>query len=451
MTRFGRSRWSLLALATAVVCLGGDVRAWSTTGPNGAWVRSPAALDEAWSILLPRAEAGEPRAEIMSRDLAELGEGAAETLAAILFGDVEEPEVDYVVHRLAIDRRVDIVLDALKRLPAASAVAGVRARVESKPSIDRTLFGARMLGRVGGMEALAVLETMAPTLDDMQWQRPFVQTVFEEALSASIRSDPRAVRQLAEALVRCEPRCAPSFARALGATQLPFVVPVLLRVIGRNRDLDLCAMHELARFGDRGDFGPALGDLARLRSYCEGSDAGLKRAAACALAKLGDEEAIGPLIAMLDSRDALSVSITESSLKQLTGVALGKNSRDWNAWLQRETSWYETEFQVLQDDLASEDDVRIATAVRALASHRVYRHQAALAVRPLLQHAGAETQARVCTALGMYGSSRALPWLVEKLDSLEEDVRREAYASLRRLTGLDPGDDAEAWRPLVGG
>lgn len=416
--------------------------------PRGS-AATPVASDATgavWAILLPRRDQGEPRVEVLADKLAGMGISALEPLTAILFGDVPAPEINHPVHPIAIDRRVDIVVKALERLPRADVIRALRERIGDGADPERTVFGARILGKLGGPSALDALEAVAPTLDALQWQRPYVSKVFEDALVGIAKADPRHVRRLSQALTRAEVRCAPVFARALGATQMPAAVPVLLRALGRDRELDLCIMQELGKLGDRGDSSGSGADLAKLRAHGDGRDPGLQRAAAIALARLGDEASVGTLIGMLESRNALSISVAEKALEKLGGIALGRDAKAWHTWREKETAWFEAQYPVLLDDLSSDQEDRVAGAIRDLIGHKLYRHQAALAIQPLLTLGDSAVQQRACAALGLLGSARALPWLLECLDSPDQGVAREALGSLRRLSGLDLGADAEAWR-----
>lgn len=424
------------------------VKASEPTEGRGAEVGNDVTVT-LWSILLPEKAEVAPNLEQMSAAIARLGREALQPSVAILFGDVPEPQFTYSVHPWVIDRRQDVLVGALRQFRNGEVVAAVRAQAASAPDPDRSILAARILGRIGGREALEGIEALASGLDAVQWQRPFVVTVFQEGLVAIAKEDARNVRAFANALARAQPRFAPVFAHALGVAQWPSSVPVLLRAMGRDRELDLCIMAELAQYGDRGDVGGALGDIRKLRSYCEGTDAGLQRIAASALARLGDDESCGAMIAMLDGKNTLTINSAEKALTQLTGLALGRNSKPWTKWREHETEWFETNYARLQEELASGEAGRVADAVRDLAGHRLFRHQAALAVLPLLGTADADLQRQGCIALGLLGSSRALPALLDKLEASDEGVRTAAHAALRKLTGLDLPPDVNAWRPVI--
>jgi HEAT repeat protein len=53
-------------------------------------------------------------------------------------------------------------------------------------------------------------------------------------------------------------------------------------------------------------------------------------------------------------------------------------------------------------------------------------------------------------SLAMIGSRAALHNLYLALQDVP-DVRYQAYLALRQITGQDPGEDPNAWRPLIGG
>ncbi len=402
-----------------------------------------------WSILLPPRGETDPDLDRIATSIAALGASGLDPTVAILFGDEPEPDFTHAVHPWMIDRRQDILVNALKRLSNADVVAAIRSRAAEQPSVDRTLFTARVLGRIGGLNAILAIESLAPTLDGIQWQRPYVVNIFEESLVAIANEDPKHVKRLGEALARAEVRVAPVFARAIASPQKPSAVPLLLRAVGRDRDLDLCIMTELAKFGDRGDTSGSTGEISRLRSYCESTDPGVRRCAAQALAKLGDEDSLGPIIAMLDSRNALTIQTAEKCLTTLTGLALGRDSKPWNAWRERELEWFETHHQRLLEEIASNDVTRVADAIREFAGHRLFRHQAAEAISPLIVQADAELQRQACIALGLFGSGRGLTPLLERLEFGDDAVRAEAEKALKKITGLAITAELEGWRAAI--
>jgi hypothetical protein len=402
-----------------------------------------------WQLLLPVKGETEPNLDQISAAIARLGNGAILPSVAIMFGDEPEPDFTYEIYPSVIDRRQDIILGALRRFPQAEVVAAVRARAATQPNVDRSLFTARILGRIGGQAALEAIEWLAGTLDEVQWRRPYVVTVFDESLVAIAKEDPRYVRGFAAALARTEVRCAPVFVHALGVAQWPAGVPVLLKAIGRDRDLDLCIMFELAKIGDRGDINGASAEIAKVRAYCEGADSGFQRIAASALARLGDEDSCGAIIAMLDSKNTMTISSAEKSLTTLTGISLGRDSKAWTEWHEQEVEWFETNHARLLEEIASGELKRASDAIREFAAHKLYRHEAALAVQPLLLNGDFEAQRQACTALGVFRSGRALPWLLDKLDEEEVSVQQEAWATLKGLTGLELPADAEAWRNVI--
>ncbi|MBL8858018.1 MAG: HEAT repeat domain-containing protein [Planctomycetes bacterium] len=442
--------WSATALVMAALIPMREATA-SASGADGLVSAQNVKETALWDLLLPPKTLGEPRLAQISTRIVGLGVDAVGPAVAILFGDIEEPASPHEVHPLAIDRRQQILMDALVQLPPRATVSAVRSRLDANADSDRAIFGVRLLGLAGGDEALDMIATIAGTLDVMQWHRPFVVNVFEESLARIAKQDTRNVRKLAAALMRAEPRYAAVFARALGSTDVPAAVAPLLRSVGRDRELDLCLMSELARIGDRGDLAGSVGDVSRLRGYCKDMDPGIQRAAAAALARMGDADACGALIAMLDSRNALTINIAERSLNLLSGTALGRDAKAWSAWRERETRWFDTEYQRILEALDSSDVKVVSNAIQSLVSHRMYKHEAAIAIRPMLNSSDPELQRMACTALGIVGSARALPWLLEKLGSLEEPVRDEALASLRKLTGLPLPLDIESWRVAISG
>jgi HEAT repeat protein len=73
----------------------------------------------------------------------------------------------------------------------------------------------------------------------------------------------------------------------------------------------------------------------------------------------------------------------------------------------------------------------------------------ALAVAGLLTRDDPMTLRRACVTLRQLGSTVALEVLVELLGDEDQDVAREAWTTLRALTGQDLPLQAESWQEAL--
>lgn len=402
-----------------------------------------------WSILLPKASASDVRPSAIAAQIARLGKQAIEPALAILFGESEEPDVPYEVDSTARENRQRILFESLRLLPPNDLVVAITNRIDAKTNVEQKVLAIRILALAGTGDALEHVFAIAAGLDPIQWQGGYVGCQIEATIVEIVAQDTHSVRRLAAALLRADTSLAPMFVRALATTRVSSAALVMARCLGRNSELDLCILEELAKIGARDGLPFESGEMGQLRGLLDSHDMSIKRAAAVALAELGDDDSCSAIIAMLESKDQQTVALAARALKSLTGQAFGNDVKAWTDWREREANWYETEFPRLTSTFASNESESVFDSARELLAHRMYRHRAALALRGLLASSDPETTRKVCAVFGMLGSSRALPWLLEELDNPDDAVRNEAWSSLRLLTRLDLPLDVGAWRALI--
>jgi len=186
-------------------------------------------------------------------------------------------------------------------------------------------------------------------------------------------------------------------------------------------------------------------ELARLRGFLTNANPELVRAAAKVLGRAGDADACKSLIALLDHADKRVAGAAHWALKQMSGLSTGANPKDWTRWLDSQTSWHEAEFDTLIEQLSSDDAGSVVHALGKIVVHPLFKHETALALRDGLASPNVAVARMTASMLGQLGSVHAVPWLVEALDSPDDQVRRCATESLRQLTGKTVPPDRASW------
>jgi HEAT repeat protein len=438
-------------LATAAFLLAGGVAAAPFAPPfaqDGGAVL-PAGEAAVWALLLPSKDAGTPNVSAIADRIARECRTAVGPVIAILMGESVEPDVEYTIHPLAIDKRQQILTEALRRLPAADVIDGLRSRITEKTSVDVRVLVIRILADIGGWRAFDGVMGIAMSLDPIQWERTFVQVPIQESFVKLATKNPRLVRRLEQMLVDAPASFAPLVARALAATRVPTALRALPTCIGRDPALDLCALQELAKIGAR--FDPVLDPEAtkRIRSMLNSPDGDVQRAAATLLARMGDADSCAAIVAKLSSTDPLTVGAARWSLETLCCTKLGPAQDVWTEWLADQNNWLEETLPHLADELVTADPAKVTAAIDELLKHKFHRHAVAAALHPVLALENPAAQRIACETLAHVGSPRAIPWLLDKLDSPHPEIQHAAWQGLRELTHTDLPLDALAWRAAL--
>lgn len=399
-----------------------------------------------WSLLLPPAAKGAPDTKAIAERIAREGPAALEPIIAILMGESTEPEVSFDVHPRAIEERHRILLDSLRRLPPNQAIDGLRSRITERTSVDMRVQVIQILAEIGGVRAFEGVMGIATALDPIQWRRTFVQVPIEDSLVKLVAKSPRLARLLEQVLDGADPGFAPIVVRALCAARVPTALRALPRCLGRDAELDLCVLESLAKIGARFDPAADPEGTKRLRAQLDHQDATVRRAAAVVLARIGDADSCTALVTWLGSADTLTLGAARWSLETISGANLGTERAAWTEWWEREKAWREDELPRLAEAITGGEATQVTSAIDAILSHRVHRHEASAALRPALASPDPAAQGLACSALARLGSPRAIPWLIEKLESTNEEVRYQAWSGLRTLTKLDVPAEAPAWR-----
>jgi hypothetical protein len=404
---------------------------------------------DVWRLLLPPAKSGAPTVAAISGSIVRLGNGAIPAITAILTGEITEPDGFTDVHPRAIELRQEILMASLRGFPAGAVVDHLRAKCAASDAIDAKLVAVRILGQVGGSKGLEAILAIAASIEPIHWMRTYVQAPIEESLSAVLARDPRLMKIVVDQSARLDPRLCPMLVRSVAHGGSPSAAPWLASLIGRDRELDLSVVEELARLADRSFCDLSAADMGKVRSLLDSRDGRVQRSAVTAIGALGDADSITRLVSLVGSPDPLVARAAHGSLKRLTGQAIEPDRAAWAAYCEGEQKWFDESWPALTEGLRGEDLASVADAVNAMAVHPLFRGRAALEFRALLDGTDVERARLAAGALGTLGSRVAVPWLIECLRHEDETLRSNAWQSLKTLTGRKLPADPESWTDLA--
>jgi hypothetical protein len=266
------------------------------------------------------------------------------------------------------------------------------------------------------------------------------------AVAAVVARDARTVEQLVSLRRVTRTELLPVLVEAVGASREARGLAYLSDVAYWHDELILSIMSQVPLLGPSGDEMIDGEMRVRLRTQLDESQPGHCRAAITALTALEDEQAIGPLITLLDSESTGLRDNAHWALRQLTGLALAPESGVWSRWHQGELYWQvrqkPREFQRLRD----KDPAVAADALRTILTHPLARKELASALPDLLKSRHAALRVLACNTLASLRARESIGKLVWALEDANPEVAQAAHAALRTLTKLDLPCEPLAWQ-----
>lgn len=299
---------------------------------------------------------------------------------------------------------------------------------------------------VVGLSADLELAISLATLPDSacaetQWLLSRLQITIE----GMARRDPGLARTIERQLRSASLPVAIAILRGFAASDDPERLSLLAAQLDRGIELALPVLPEL---GQAARYTPRPLDsliLEQVRDHLGSEDPLLIRAAAGAAAELGDFAAFDQLVELLSSPSSLLQEAGLRALQRLSGLGYGADPLLWQAWRQREASWFEERADGLLGDLQSAGRARVTGALHELAGHRFRRDEIAAAVARVLAHPDPEVRRLACSTLASLGSGQSAPELVNRLEDHDPGVARSAWQALRSVSGKDLPLDRAAW------
>jgi HEAT repeat protein len=347
------------------------------------------------------------------------------------------------------DELPELALEALGQLPVDTVLEHVGRDASADTELQHRLASLRVLGRLGDARGLPLLCTLAATFEPRELRSPTVRGTVTLAVEAIVRTDGTAVPWLVRSVEELEPpllRLLVEGALAAGRPSVSDFLLAALRTAPAEEPFLLGHLAELqARYAWR--LGPEVAGALRGRLMAEQPDR--RRAAARAIARTGDTEAVPLLVGNLADPDASVRRSALEALRELTGQRSATSTEEWNTWLSAERAWWESEGDALLEDVASKDAGRVYPAVRTLARRPLHRHRVAAALSEVLAELPDELAAHLAGTMAELDSGHGVPGLVDLLFEGGVRGREAAWQALRSLTGLDLPAEPRLWESAL--
>ena len=390
----------------------------------------------------------------LARSLAALGGEAVPTLFDVLVERRYRAEVDGELAPYPLAPwQATAVSAALVTLPRDAVLAFLRERVLGSEERAAQTTALALCSELGGARALRLMLDIADAAQaGGEALDAALQMEFEHAAAALMAREPETVHDLRQMWRGIADHMLAPAVRAVGRSESVEGIELLADQLGWRADLDLLMLVQVGRLAL---YVPADFDSGEvvdvLRAYLASSEPALRREAAVDLGRLGAEEAVLDLVALLDDDGPRVSEKALEALHRITGMRLPGARERWRAWHAEELRWMREERPAVLAQLESRDLADVVAAIGELSRRRLFRGEIALDLSQTLWVEDPFVRTLGCIALSHLGSSAAVPALVEVLGDSDERVRSAARAALERITGEDLPAEAEAWRERFGG
>jgi len=316
---------------------------------------------------------------------------------------------------------VDALVLALGRPPVARWVAGLlEAEDAGLPGAERAA-ALRLLEPVARAEDLALaLELSSESIGEpagTSLRRP----LHELALRV-VADDPAALVLIPRHVAQPDGSAHSLLVRAIGAEADEAGWDALVALIGVDDALDRATLLSVAELARRhpGTAPPDLG--AQVSTYLAEDDSTLVRHALTALGALDHQDAIEPLIELLESEAPAIAQAAHGALKDLTGLGLPASAPRWELWLAEEQRWWRAEAPRLIAQLTGGE--------QSESRHRLRRDELAAELVRVVEGGSPLLRREACDALGALGAKSAVPALRQL--ALDTDPESRLHASAVR-------------------
>lgn len=340
-----------------------------------------------------------------------------------------------------------VIASGLSLFPAEALESRLLERARTDWSLDARL---RAVSRATAGLDLGLLCTVAAAGGEGRLSRAARQAV-EAAASAMIERTAPHGEECARGLAEVPRTLLAPVLSALAAGSPAEALPRAIACVGARPVADGHLLTLITRQCRACAMRPEGLDTAPLRRALAAADGAQRLEAARALAALDDTAAVPDLIAGLGAHDSATYHVFRKALEALSGERQMVRAEEWRLWHDRELAWKRDRLPALRTTLGSGTPGQVRRALLECARHRLFRAE----LVPLAERAAKsddhETVRVAASTLGHFATVTSVGALIELLGHPADDVRRESYYGLRRATGLDHGDDAEAWSKALDG
>ncbi|HVS08550.1 MAG TPA: HEAT repeat domain-containing protein [Planctomycetota bacterium] len=384
----------------------------------------------------------EPALEPMVRAVLEAGAGAPSEGTALELERFAPPALPVFLDLLsreatssappldpAAERALLLALAA--HIDACRPLLAVRARASQ--TARRAVLGVLEIG--GGAQDLRLAAAAAQAEREGAEPDPVALALLERAARAIVlREGKRGCDALRAVYDEAGLELKLRWIRALGDVGSQPALELLGSWVGRPDEPSLVLVQEISRAAARLEppFDASL--RAAVRTCLSDGSPALRREAALAVGRLGDDESLPLLVALLEGESGPRRNAWWA-LKAITGRSFREDARPWSRWVAAEQAWWRDRSGTVLAELRSADEAVVAAAVQEIAAHRYRRHELALELSAIAGEGSADRARLVCSALVQLGSPLARKGLEACLEHEDAGVRQRAAAALRSMGG----------------
>jgi len=384
--------------------------------------------------ILADAAQQEGSAPAAARRLAALGAAAAPALVGAL-ADGEA---------LSAEQR-EALLGGLALLDRSAVRAALETRVSSSAAERRAVLA--VLERLGAPDDLPLaLRAAFPPKEGSQR----LDEDLAAASTAILARHPGGARGLPRLVAAAELQAAAALVRGLGGSGRREALDALAALLDAAPDLEQAVLSEIGRLAALLAPPYAGAALRQVRARLESGDPQVVREAALACGRLLDDAALPRLVELLEDPRPGIAEAALFSLRSITSLSLPADRARWQAWLDAEEEWFDTELGSTLARLGSWNRREVLAGLREVSLRRMRRLELAAEVEPLLHAEDAGVCLAACRALAALGACARLASVIDCLEDEDRALSAEAWLALQSLTGAHLPRDPAVWRTSFG-
>jgi HEAT repeat protein len=407
----------------------------------GAQEKPPSIARRVEDVLQSKGKDGERAARLEN-----LGPDAVPILLDILGADTVPFATPDPAAVLVDDPKESLIVAALKRFERAELVPPIARSAPSSSSTRLRRAAVEALGTVGDRRDLSLLcriATPGGPNDDLE---PRLDAALRKATLDILRRDFGAYLALQDLLRGQFSATRLCLYRALADTFASQALAILVQRLGTEPIEDPLLLTEIARGSRFVPLPPEIGVREALRPYLHSDQTVLVQAATTSLGNLEDPDAVPDLIEQLRHADSFVRDCSHVALQKITGEKLLPDRDRWAAWYAGEREWYRERSRACIQDLRTEVEIRKHVAMAEFSKHPLYREEfTGHMLRTLPRESEGLQRLGIC-ALGLMGSTSAVPYLEAMQTDANPELSGEARAALGRIFERRP--QPEKQRPV---
>ncbi len=272
-----------------------------------------------------------------------------------------------------------------------------------------------------------------------------VSAGLESAISSVLSRDPSAFNRLENAWSRLPEAWLDEVVRAVGGTRDARGLGLYAEMVQLTSGQQRLIASQIPLLGASSQSTVNTSLTQAMLSLLNSDSKEDRQAAVLALAFLEDFSVVPELIERLEDPRPGVPQNTHRALCILTGKTLAPNLPLWRHWYKGELSWAHRDRVAVLKRLDSRESNVVIAALREIATHRLDRHDLAVAVARVLDAQDPELRVLTTQVLADLGSRWGARALINSLTDESEAVRVAAHSALVRIAGKDCGTDYGDW------